>query len=606
MFPAADNALTALLRPRLQIFHRHVLLVSLLLPLAASALAAALNPNNILVAIGDSTAGGNAKRNQVFEFTPTGSLVQTIQFNYNGGSYPQFEHLRDIVVDSSGTIDAVNGFYNLFLTRYSPKSKQFTHRTFPNWATFTGKLATYQNFIFLQDNSQDNLRPLPGGVLRYDTSTNTFIRLGGHGVVLDMAMGLDGRLYTLYDPTLSGTQAVSVDVYDPVTGIWLYSFDLAPSVSFAGGLACLAVDKSGRLFGTDGRRTVFRLDRNGFVETSNMIGPQLEELTDIDVDEKGRVILCSDKSRIFVGDTTLHNFTSFLVINDPNVLDWSTYISFAEHVPTAVSAPLITSTSSTLANISSRLKVQTGDRVGIAGFIITGPGTKRIVLRGIGPSLYSSFGTGALQDPILELRDSSGALIASNDDWLRDPAFYDVYSAGLGPLRDEECALIETLPEGSYTAILRGKNDGAGVGLVEIYDVDPDATAKLGNISTRGFVDRGENVMIGGFIINGKASAGQGAKVIVRGVGPSLTQSHVMGALQDPTLELYNAFGWRLASNDNWRDTQATPIEAAHLAPLDNRESAILATLSSGAYTAILRGQNNTTGIGLVEVYWIP
>ena len=361
-------------------------------------------------------------------------------------------------------------------------------------------------------------------------------------------------------------------------------------------MACLAVDKSGRLFGTDGRRTVFRLNRNGVIEASNVIASQFERLNDIDVDEKGRLILCSDTARVFVGDTTLTHFTSFTAFSDPNVLDWSTSITFAKHVPTATPAPLVKSTSSTLANISSRLKVGTGDRVGIAGFIITGAGTKEIVVRGIGPSLYAYFGNGAISDTTLELRDASGALIASNDDWLQDPAFHDVYSKGLGPLRDEESALIHRLPAGRYTAILRGKNNGTGIGLIEIYDVSGGTTTKLGNISTRGYVDRGDNVMIGGFIIDGHAIAGDGGKVVVRGIGPSLTQSGVASALQDPTLDLYNAFGWRLASNNNWQDTQAADIQAAHLAPHDNRESAVLATLSSGAYTAILRGKNNTTG----------
>jgi hypothetical protein len=604
MFPLEGHILGGSWRLMLLVCCRLAAMLGVSLLSAASLRAGPLNPNNILVSIGTPTAGGPAPSpNTVFEFTPSGTLVQKIPFSYNGGTYPEFEYLRDIVVDSSGTIDAVNGFYRLLLTRYSPSSNTFVHRTFPDWASFTGRIATYQNFIFVPDNSGDGQRPPPGGILRFDASTNTVIRLGGHGVVLGVTMGLDGRLYALYDPTGSGTQPSSLDVYNPVTGVWLYAFDIPPDTISAGGVACFAVDQSGRIFGTDGRSTVFRLNRNGFVETSKVIAPQFEELTDIELDERGSLILCSDKARVFVGDTTLTNFTSFTAISDPNVFGWSTFVTFAKHVPTATPAPIVNSTSSTLANISSRLKVETGDRVGIAGFIITGAGTKKVVLRAIGPSLFSYFGSAAIQDPTLELRNTSGTLIAFNDNWLNDPAYYDVYAKGLSPQRDEESALSRTLPAGAYTAVLRGKNNTTGIGLIEIYDVDGNPQIKLGNISTRGFVDQGDNVMIGGFIINGHASAGDGAKVVVRGIGPSLTQSGVTGALQDPTLELYNAFGWRLASNDNWKDAQQAAIQVTGLAPHDNLESAILATLSSGAYTAILRGKNSTTGVGLIEVY---
>ena len=199
--------------------HRLAIVLALSLFVGGWSDGSSLNQNNILVVVGTPTAGGPAvSPNTVFEFTPSGNLVQKIPFNYNGGSYPGFEHLRDIVVDSSGAIDAVNGFYNLFLTRYFPNSRTFVHRTFPNWASFTGRLATYQNFIFFQDNSGSALNP-PGGVQRFNTSDNSVVRLGGHGLVLGLAMGLDGRLYATYDPTGSGTQPISVDVYNPVTGV---------------------------------------------------------------------------------------------------------------------------------------------------------------------------------------------------------------------------------------------------------------------------------------------------------------------------------------------------------------------------------------------------
>jgi hypothetical protein len=252
-----------------------------------------------------------------------------------------------------------------------------------------------------------------------------------------------------------------------------------------------------------------------------------------------------------------------------------------------------------LLNISTRMRVLTGDNVLIGGFIITGTDDKHVIVRGIGPSLTSQGVPGALQDPTLELHDSTGALLAFNDNW-KDTQQVDIEATGIPPTNDLESAIVATLPaNGSgYTAILRGKNDTTGVGLVEAYDLNRMVNSKLANISTRGFVDTGDNVMIGGFI------AGNGlTKVIVRAIGPSLTSQGVPGALQDPTLELHDGSGATIASNDNWKDTQQAAIEATTIPPTDDRESAIVTTLAPGPYTAIVRGKNNTTGVALVEVY---
>ena len=251
-----------------------------------------------------------------------------------------------------------------------------------------------------------------------------------------------------------------------------------------------------------------------------------------------------------------------------------------------------------LLNISTRMQVLTGDNVLIGGFILTGSDAKKVIVRGIGPSLTSFGVAGALQDPFLELHDINGAIIATNDNW-RDTQESEIEATGLAPTDDRESAIVMTLDSDSnYTAILRGTNDTTGVGLVEVYDLDQTANSKLANISTRGFVDTGDNVMIGGFI------SGNGvAKVIVRAIGPSLTSFGVPGALQDPTLELHDGTGAIIATNDNWRDTQENEIEATGLAPTDDRESAIVATITPGNYTAIVRGTNDTTGVGLVEVY---
>ena len=253
-------------------------------------------------------------------------------------------------------------------------------------------------------------------------------------------------------------------------------------------------------------------------------------------------------------------------------------------------------------NISTRLNVLAGDNVAIAGFIITGTSPKKVLVRGIGPSLASAHVVGFLTDPTLELHAGS-TVISSNDGW-RDAQEAEIQATNIPPSDDRESAIVATLNPGAYTAILAGKNSATGVGLVEIYDLDQSAQSKLANISTRGFVNTGDNVMIGGLIIGG--TSGNGAKIVVRAIGPSLTALGVAGALQDPFLEIHDSSGTILASNDNWRDSQSSDIEAAGLVPTDDRESAIVITLPSGAYTTIVRGTNDTVGVGLVEAYNVP
>ena len=252
-------------------------------------------------------------------------------------------------------------------------------------------------------------------------------------------------------------------------------------------------------------------------------------------------------------------------------------------------------------NISTRLRVQTGNNVLIGGFIITGTAPKTVVVRGIGPSLGAFGIPDPLPDPTLELHDSGGALLMQNNNWQDDPGqAATLTSLGLAPSNSLESALVTNLPSGSaYTAILAGNNGGTGIGLVEVYDAESTANSQLANISTRGFVQSGNDVMIGGFILGGNGTS----EIAIRGLGPSLPG--ISGALADPTLELRNGNGALLVTNDNWQDD---PLEASQLLAnglgLPNpNESGVVAFLPPGAFTAILAGKNNTTGIGLVEVY---
>ena len=267
-------------------------------------------------------------------------------------------------------------------------------------------------------------------------------------------------------------------------------------------------------------------------------------------------------------------------------------------------------------NVSTRAFVQTGDDVMIGGFIVQGTEPKRIIIRTIGPELTQYGIPDALANPTLELHDGTGALIASNDNWqntirggiITSDQRRDIRNSGHAPGDGRESAIIADLPAGNYTAIVRGVNNSTGVALVEVYDLSPESNSMLANLSTRSFVQTGDDVMIGGFIVAGN----EPKRVIVRAIGPELTQYGVPNALANPTLELHDRTGALIASNDNWQHTviggiitmnQVHDIMNSGHAPGDPRESAIIADLPAGNYTAIVRGVNNMTGVALVEVY---
>ncbi len=269
-----------------------------------------------------------------------------------------------------------------------------------------------------------------------------------------------------------------------------------------------------------------------------------------------------------------------------------------------------------LGNISTRAFVQTGDNVMIGGFIVQGTTPKRVIIRAIGPELSQYGVPNPMADPTLELHDGTGALIASNDNWqttiiggiITQDQVQDITNSGHAPSDAAESAIVADLPAGNYTAIVRGVSSTTGVALVEVYDLSSGTDSILGNISTRSFVQTGDNVMIGGFIVQGT----QPKRVIIRAIGPELSQYGVPNPMADPTLELHDGTGALIASNDNWQTTiiggiitqdQVQDIINSGHAPGDPSESAIIANLPAGNYTAIVHGVNNTTGVALVEVY---
>ena len=303
---------------------------------------------------------------------------------------------------------------------------------------------------------------------------------------------------------------------------------------------------------------------------------------------------------------TSEGYTSSVVSLGPNVVGQTVKLRFRMGSDTVGAGDgwwidgiyMVEGQCPTLANISTRLAVEAGNNVLIGGFIVTGTQPKRVIVRAIGPSLTLP---GKLANPMLELRDGTGTLIRSNDDWRTGGQEQEIIDTTIPPTNDLESAIVATLPaDGStYTAIVSGANSETGIGVVEAYDLDQTVDSKLANISTRGLVQTGDNVLIGGTIVLGSGTQ----RVIVRAIGPSLT---LPGKLADPTLELRDSNGTLVRANDNWREGgQEAEIIATGIPPTNDLESAIVSMLSSNgaAYTAILRGSSGTTGVAVVEVY---
>jgi glucose/arabinose dehydrogenase len=286
----------------------------------------------------------------------------------------------------------------------------------------------------------------------------------------------------------------------------------------------------------------------------------------------------------------------------PTATPTSTPAATATPTPVGTAAPVPGPAAQSL-NLSTRMRVQTGENVGIGGFIITGSAPKHVLIRAIGPSLTQSGVPDAMVDPVLELHGPGAFITITNDNWRDDPEQeVAIIATGIPPTNDLEAAIDTTLNSGAYSAVIKGKDNSSGVALVEVYDLSAAVPAKMANMSTRAFVDIGDNVVIAGFLLGNHSGD---VRIVLRGIGPSLTFSGVLNALADPRLELRDGDGAILVTNDDWQDdpAQAAKLTAAGLAPTNNLESGIATTLSPGPYTALLSGINNGIGNGLVEVY---
>jgi hypothetical protein len=292
----------------------------------------------------------------------------------------------------------------------------------------------------------------------------------------------------------------------------------------------------------------------------------------------------------------------------------ATATATATSTATATATPTATPTTTPglVANVSTRLPVGTGENVLIEGFIVQGPvgSTKKIMVRAIGPSLLPFGITDALANPTLEIHDSSNATVATNDDWkntqlggfITSDQSAEINASGLAPGNDLESAIIAGLTPGSYTAVVHGLDNTVGTGVVDAYDLSAASPARLANIATRGLIQPGDKLMIAGFIIqNGQV------KAVVRAIGPSLTAFGISNALPDTTLQLRDQNGVIVRENDDWRTDpqQAQELTDIGLQPSDDLEAALIVTLQPGQYTAQVRGKNESSGIGVVQVYFL-
>ena len=533
---------------------------------AASCSRVALAQTNLFV--------GALKQGVVLEFSSTDDVIFT-ESTFTSLAVPE-----TMVFDSSGNLFVSNGAAKT-IKKITPSGVK---STFASDVDVVGMAFDAFGNLFVSQKSKDA-----------DAS---------EGVILEFAPDGSRKVFA---SNLTKPQGLAFDslgnlyVADPVHDAILKISPDGRQTTFASGIGHphrLAFDAVGNLFVTDpAANSISEISPSGVVSTFAVNTSTTDLVNELAFDSNDNLFVTFDDTVVeFPGEVGPVPITVASVPGGAGGI--------------AVEPPLAT-------NLSTRVFVQgsngaastngheaalaLGSGSAIAGFVISGSSPKQVLIRGLGSSLSQFQVANALQDPTLDLHDSSGNLIASNDDW-QTAANADQIPISLQPPDSHEPAILATLQPGSFTAVLRGKNGASGVGLVEINDRGTGAASKLSNVSTRGFVGTGDNVMIGGFILSGGSG---GRMTLIRALGPTLAQLpfNIAGTLADPTLMLVDANGSVVASNDNWKSTQKTEIQATGLAPPNDKEAAILTTLPPGSFTAIVSGKNGETGIALVDVF---
>ena len=502
---------------------------------------------------------GALRQDIVLEFSSTDNII------FTENTFAMISNPETMVFDSSGNLFVSNGEANS-IKKITPSGVK---TTFATDLDVDGMAVDAFGNLFVSRKSESS-NASDGVILKFtpDGKSSVFVSNISHpkGLAFDAL----GNLYLAY-PDRDSILKFTPD---------------GKRTTFASGIAHphrLAFDAFGFLWVTDPNAgALYAIAPSGvvFLIDSSDVDPELTGLNDLAFDGAGNLFLTAGESVVEIDSTLTTLFTVAAVPGGAGGI--------------AIEPPATT-------NLSTRVSVQGGDGVAIAGFIISGSGPKQVLIKGLGASL-SNFGiANPLQDPTLDLHDSTGKAIATNDDWQTATNAAQI-PVNFQPADSREPAILATLPPGSFTAILRGKNGGSGVGLIEMDDLSIGSGSKFTNVSTRGFVGTGENVMIGGFILSGGSGERQ---ILIRALGPTLAQApfNITGILTDPTLILVDANGTVVASNNDWRSSQQNEIQATGLAPPNDREAAILTSLPTGNFTAIVSGKNGETGIALVDVF---
>jgi N-acetylneuraminic acid mutarotase len=526
-----------------------------------------LSNGKVLVAGGFNSDSGTLASAELYD-PASGTWTAT-------GSLGAMRTVHTATLLSSGkvlVVGGLNGNGGVFASAelYDPASGTWTATGSLNFARWTHTMTLLPNGRVLVTGGTG-----PGGDLTsaelYDPASGTWTATGSMGTKRDShtATLLSNGKVLVAGGSNSDKLIMATELYDPASGTWTAT----GSISAARWTHTATLLSNGKV-----------LAAGGFNGSSVLASAELYDPANGTWTATGSLA------------TARTEHTAALLTNGEVLVaggisgDSGTYLTSAELY---VSAP---PTPTTLANLSTRLLVETGDNVLIGGFIITGTQPKKVIVRALGPSLPLA---GKLANPILELHGPNGFATITNDNWRSDQEA-EINATGIPPTNDLESAIVATLPANNsgYTAIVRGVNNSTGFGVVEAYDLDSTVDSKLGNIATRGLVQTGDNVLIAGTIVLGQTSQ----KVIVLALGPSLG---IPGELADPTLELRDANGGLVGSNNNWRSDQEAEIIATGVPPSNDLESAIVASLpANGAqYTAIVRGVNDTTGIAVVEIF---
>jgi hypothetical protein len=504
---------------------------------------------------------GALRQDVVLEFSSTDDVIFT-ETTFAGISNPE-----TMVFDPSGNLFVGNGKANS-IKKITPSGVKTTIATDLD---VDGMAVDAFGNLFVSRKSE-NTNASDGVILKFTPDGKSSVFVSNISHPKGLAFDLLGNLYLAY----------------PDRNSILKFTPNGKQTTFASGVGHpfrLAFDLFGNLFVTDvAANSILEISPSGVVSTIATNTSTSDLVDDLAFDSNANLF-------VTFGDSVVE-FVSVEGVLDPVPITIAGVPGGAGGI--AIEPPTTT-------NLSTRVSVQAGDGVAIAGFIISGSSPKQVLIRGLGASL-SNFGiVNPLQDPTLDLHDSAGNTIATNDDW-QTATNANQIPVAFQPADSHEPAILATLPPGSFTAILRGKNGSSGVGLIEMYDLSTGAASKLTNVSTRGFVGTGENVMIGGFILSGGSGERQ---VLIRALGPTLAQApfNIAGSLTDPTLILVDGNGTVVASNDDWKSSQQNEIQATGLAPPNEREAAILTTLPTGNFTAIVSGKNGEMGVALVDVF---